>query len=703
MKTGFFAYASNPPVISETIEDAISELNKSNIWLIKSWKELKINGNYIINEVLKKIKDSDFFCADLTGLNDNVLFEIGYAIGINKPILLFNDTSQTESYRKYKELDFFTTIGYSDYTNTQNIIDTFYKNNPSEKKGSLDELLNSVLIEDKTKPLLFLKNQIDSNYNSAILKSIENIKLTVTTDDATEIKVQPFSWYLKEISSSQSLLAEFSSTSRSGFEVQNSKCSVLTGLAIGLDLKVLMICENPYSTPLDYKDLMKKFSTRSECISVISPFLNNVKEDYFDILTKSKINKQIQAKRSELQSINFGEFLAEHERDQLSDYYIETTASQNLTRNEYNIVVGRKGSGKSATLYYLKNSLEQDPRSHICIIRPFNFDLDGLLYTLKNVPEHFQKSYLIESVWKLIIYTEITKSIYEKLILRNSATLNPEELDLILFVEKENKLFASEFHERIYDTFQSIDKYQELETDEYKVKVSEALHIESLPIIKETILKALGKGRTIYLLVDNLDKSWKKGEALEYQSRWILGLLGLTGKLIKELSNNKNNIKDIKFQMTIFLRSDIFNYVLSFAREPDKIQFTKLKVEDKEILFRIIEERFLKLSSTKMIAEDLWTKFLPLNVEGLNLRDFLFSIIIPRPRDIIYIFNKMREIAVFRGHSKIEETDIISAYKEYSDWILSSILVENGVTLNQMEDFLYQFAGENSINYKIAA
>ncbi|WP_017863811.1 nucleoside 2-deoxyribosyltransferase [Leptospira santarosai] len=102
MKKGFFAYSSHPQIISETIGDAIVKLNESGLFLIKSWKELKINGRYIINQVVREIENSDFFCADLTGLNDNVLFEIGYAIGINKPIILFNDTTQVESFRRYK-------------------------------------------------------------------------------------------------------------------------------------------------------------------------------------------------------------------------------------------------------------------------------------------------------------------------------------------------------------------------------------------------------------------------------------------------------------------------------------------------------------------------------------------------------------------------------------------------------------------------
>ena len=45
------------------------------------------------------------------------------------------------------------------------------------------------------------------------------------------------------------------------------------------------------------------------------------------------------------QRIKFGEFLAEHEIDDLSDYYVETFNLDELIKNDYNIVIGRKGTG----------------------------------------------------------------------------------------------------------------------------------------------------------------------------------------------------------------------------------------------------------------------------------------------------------------------------------------------------------------------
>lgn len=82
MKKGFFAYSSTPEYCGEFIEQAILKINDSfrDLAELKSWLFLKISGRLIINEIFKDIDDCDFFCADLTGMNNNVLFELGYAI-----------------------------------------------------------------------------------------------------------------------------------------------------------------------------------------------------------------------------------------------------------------------------------------------------------------------------------------------------------------------------------------------------------------------------------------------------------------------------------------------------------------------------------------------------------------------------------------------------------------------------------------------
>ena len=334
MKKGFFAYSYRPESCEDAIENAIIQINEGGVANISSWRQLYVNGKFIINEVLEAIYNADFFCADLTGINDNVLFEIGYAIGINKPVWLIFDISHIDSYRRYREIDFFSTIGYFKYSNTNHIVNNFYTDKPYDKKGAYEELNKNLTTYDSNEryPLLFLKNQIDTNYSDSIVKALKGKKLTYVLDDAVETKTQSISWYLARLLRIPAVLAEFSTTERTGHAVQNSKCSLICGLSLGLGLKVLMVCEEPYATPLDYKELLKKHKTPSECKANVDVFLDELKQNYFELSEKREKFKINRKERNALQCISFGEFLAEHEGDKLRNYYIETTAPSNLIK-----------------------------------------------------------------------------------------------------------------------------------------------------------------------------------------------------------------------------------------------------------------------------------------------------------------------------------------------------------------------------------
>src|SRR5579859_4282070 len=91
---GFAAYPSTGP-IPEVFHNAIREINKTRSIEIVSWEDTRVDGKVIIDVICDHIRQADFFIADLTGINPNVLFELGYAIAKNKRIWTLIDRSIT--------------------------------------------------------------------------------------------------------------------------------------------------------------------------------------------------------------------------------------------------------------------------------------------------------------------------------------------------------------------------------------------------------------------------------------------------------------------------------------------------------------------------------------------------------------------------------------------------------------------------------
>jgi hypothetical protein len=89
MVESFVAYPSQPSEIGATIKAAIALLKSDfGISSFSSWEENDIPGRFLADPILQSIKDGDALVADVTKLNFNVTFEIGYAIGVKRRTLL---------------------------------------------------------------------------------------------------------------------------------------------------------------------------------------------------------------------------------------------------------------------------------------------------------------------------------------------------------------------------------------------------------------------------------------------------------------------------------------------------------------------------------------------------------------------------------------------------------------------------------------
>ncbi len=81
-KQVFVAYSSKDNALADGIYDAISKANAKPLPVIyEPWVFNDVAGGPLISPILGKIDDSPFIIADITYLNLNVVYEIGFAIG----------------------------------------------------------------------------------------------------------------------------------------------------------------------------------------------------------------------------------------------------------------------------------------------------------------------------------------------------------------------------------------------------------------------------------------------------------------------------------------------------------------------------------------------------------------------------------------------------------------------------------------------
>ena len=82
----FFAYPPQPYAQAETVKEAAAKINGTRVVSLRTWEDMSVAGKNVMAEICREINEAEIFCADITGLNPNVMFELGYAIARDKRI-----------------------------------------------------------------------------------------------------------------------------------------------------------------------------------------------------------------------------------------------------------------------------------------------------------------------------------------------------------------------------------------------------------------------------------------------------------------------------------------------------------------------------------------------------------------------------------------------------------------------------------------
>ena len=228
---GFVAYPSDPESLVEAIEDAVSEIDREDIVELKLWVSFSQSGRIIMQNICQAIDRTQLFVCDLTDLNRNVLFELGYAIARNKRIWVLVNKGIARATSDYRAFRVVTTITYTGYANTHEIVDAFYRERPYESlKDTLFKDLRDIPGDRRISPnLLYLKSPINTNESISLTRTLRSSAIPVQVDDPIEASDQPLSWYVQELANAYAVVVHLLPSDHEDSGLHNAKSSLVAG------------------------------------------------------------------------------------------------------------------------------------------------------------------------------------------------------------------------------------------------------------------------------------------------------------------------------------------------------------------------------------------------------------------------------------------------------------------------------------------
>ena len=635
---------------------------------------------------------------DITGLNSNVLFELGYAIGLRKRVWLTLDVTKQNSQPLVKSLNIVSGIGYRTYTNHGNIVDQFrsdfaYHDQDAHVLSEYDSWIDQVLSSTPSTDLFYIPSSVESTAVNKLIEYFTSLKQQyrrkIVIRDKLEDSYDPLHGYLRDTLEANAVIAHLDDTDSEGARTNNARCSFVAGIAYGFNRKLLFVAPAPFEAPFDYRDLLVAYKGVRDCKKSVQRWLSEL------LMTRIDVPAAETDPELTMLAFHIGETIAENEEIDLQNYFVPTAAYAAGTRSLVGVFIGRKGTGKTANLYRLRDHFSQEKRNVVVTIKPVSFRIAAFG---RLIDEFFAQpdlaSDFVERTWRAIIYAEVAIPLC-RLIDEETRFRKPTsaEASVKQHVARYRDFVESDFAGRI-DYIRSLVSEVVERGDEPKKALHEIAEELTRPLYS-AYRSMFTRYQQVVILVDNLDKAWSiVGQDRSVQTRLILGLLEFQNTITRELSLNEGTIR-----ILVFLREDIFVRVIKDSYEPDKVRLVLQHIvwRDAEQLAEILEKRFVACSPS-LAGRSMWDELFCRQVAGVATKEYLLSHVMPRPRDLIHVVRTAIDNCIGRSHSRIECDDILDALRDYYRFLLDNMFAEYGAYRATLRELIQSFSGCEQIH-----
>lgn len=686
--SAFVAYPSTPKEIGQCINRVAERMRTSGRLVMSTWEQNDIAGRPLVAPIFEGIGGAALLIADVTTLNFNVTYEIGYAIGTAKRAFLIRHSGVNVSQEEIRKVGIFDTLGYEQYRDSDEL---FRKLSYPIDTSPIP--ISPVL--DRRAPLYLLETPVRTEGMGYIVARIKKARVHYRSFAPSEHSRLAAMDAITHVANSFGVLIPLMGSHLKDGEIHNLRAAFIAGLAHGMRKPTTILQSGDDPVPLDVRDFVTSWSHPRDLDDHVEALAS-------EILESLQSSDELQLPVSGLlASLSFGDPMAENEFQTLASYFLETDQYQRTLRGEVNLVVGRKGTGKTALFSQVRDRVRRDKQNVVVDLKPEGYQLrklkeDVFAYLAQGAKEH-----LVVAFWEYLLYLEVAYKLLEKDRDRHHRDhlLTDPYRRLAAAYYRESGKSTGDFSERLHELSDRISqKYLNTHGKAEGVHLStgdvtELIHQHDLRGLSQQLSEYLKLKEGTWVLFDNLDRGWAPSGLTDDDILIVRSLIDAGRKIQRDMQRER-----LDFHCVIFLRNDVYQLLMQSTADFGKEMRTSLDWTDPDLLRNLLHAR---LAANDRIPEGLpfsrvWSEVCVPLIDGTESAQFLIERSLMRPRNLLKEVIHCRGSAINMRHDKMLEEDIRKGLAVYS----TDLLIEIDQEMTQIDaraaGLIYVFANEHS-------
>ena len=682
----FVAFPTQPAEIGHCINSIVHKLEGR--LSLSPWEQNDIAGRPLVAPIFEGISQKDILIADITSLNFNVTYEIGYSIGVGKRAYLIKHLNIEEESDQVSRVGIFDTLGYESYRDSNQLFQKL-----CQPIDITPIPINPTL--DSKAPMYILETPIRTEGMNHILSRVKKARVQFRSYSPTEHSRLAATDAIQHVANSFGVLIPLLPNNVKDSQVHNIRAAFIAGLSHGMQKPTLILQSGESPVPLDVRDFVVSWTHHKdidECVEILA-------RDIFEGLQTTD-NLEL-PETGLLPSLSFGDPMAENEFQTLRSYFLATDQYQRTLRREVNLVVGRKGTGKTALFSQVRDRIRRDKQNIVVDLKPEGYQLVKLKEEVLKFLSQGAKQHLVTAFWEYLLYLEVCYKVLEKdheVHLRNHNLTNPyRELSASYYRDSKNS--QGDFSERLQYLSDHIStNYASQHGEKNKLQltsgeVTSLIHRQDLAKLMTKLSHYLSFKSDVCILFDNLDRGWSAHGLSEDDILIVRALIDASRKVQRSMQKHGH-----KFNCVIFLRNDVYQLLMDESSDFGKETRASLDWSDSDQLRELVRKRIASNESVpkNVKFDQVWRQICVSHVDGCESSQYLIERSLMRPRNLLRIIAHCRGSAINLHHSKIEEEDIHKGMMSYSTDLLIDIDQELTDIDELAKELIYVFRKEQS-------